>query len=109
MPKHFIKPKKEKVICQKCGQEFMGGAYVDHCPFCLWSLHVDDEIPGDRKSQCFGLMKPIGIEVRKREKIMIIYSCQKCGKRNVNKIADNDDFEKVIQLSAKSRHDKHEN
>ena len=27
------------------------GHYRNHCPHCLWSLHVD-ELPGDRASDC---------------------------------------------------------
>ena len=27
------------------------GHYRNHCPYCLWSLHVDD-LPGDRASEC---------------------------------------------------------
>ena len=27
------------------------GHYRNHCPYCLWSLHVDD-LPGDRASSC---------------------------------------------------------
>ena len=107
MAKHFIKPKKEKIVCENCGFKFEGGGYKNHCPKCLWSKHVDLEIPGDRKSGCRGMMKPKGIVIRKREKILINHECLKCGKRQVNKISPNDNMEKVIDLS--SRHDKHGN
>ena len=50
-------------VCRHCGREVLpltGGSYRNHCPFCLYSLHVDI-IPGDRASECGGLMEPVGI------------------------------------------------
>ena len=49
--------------CMKCGKEILpltNGSYRNHCPHCLSSRHVDNK-PGDRSSQCKGLMKPIGL------------------------------------------------
>ena len=36
-------------ICAHCGKEVepLGYTSRNHCPFCLWSLHVDIN-PGDR-------------------------------------------------------------
>lgn len=107
MSKHFIKPPKEEIICENCGKKFIGGGYINHCPECLWSKHVDQELPGDRKTDCHGLMKPVGIVIRKREKILIKHRCVKCGKKIVNKISPEDNMEKIIRLSGK--HDKHGN
>ncbi len=105
MPIHFIKPKKEEIICEKCGKKFLGGGYVNHCPKCLWSKHVDKKIPGDRKSDCLGIMKPIDIIIKKRGEISIKHQCIKCGKERLNKASKNDDMDKIIELS----HDKHGN
>ena len=99
MVKHFIKPKDEEIICENCGNKFVGGGYVNHCPLCLWSKHVDDIIPGDRKTDCHGLMRPVGVIIRKREKILIMHKCVKCGKEMLNKTAPNDNMEKIIELS----------
>lgn len=44
-------------ICQNCKREVLpipNGSYRNHCPFCLFSLHVDGEIPGDRKKYLQG-------------------------------------------------------
>ena len=41
-----------------------GTQHRNHCPFCLWSRHVDVE-PGDRASDCLASMEPIAIAVRK--------------------------------------------
>ena len=35
----------------------------DHCPFCLWSEHVD-VIPGDRAAGCGGRLEPVAVEKR---------------------------------------------
>lgn len=99
MPKHFIKAETENIICEKCGKEFVGGGYINHCPFCLWSKHVDEETPGDRKSGCLGLMKPVQIVVKKREKLLIRHKCVQCGKEILNKVSPLDDMEKIIALS----------
>jgi hypothetical protein len=99
MGKHFIKPKKEEIICENCGKEFIGGGYVNHCPDCLWSKHVDDLVPGDRKADCQGMMKPVEIVIRKREKILIRHKCVKCDKEMLNKISSNDNMEEIIKIS----------
>ena len=63
-----------------------------------YSLHVDENVPGDRASKCGGLMKPIGVEM-KRGKYIIVHECRECEKKMVNKAAENDDFEAVVKLS----------
>lgn len=55
----------------------MGGGTTDHCPRCLWGKHVDEEIPGDRASECRGLMKPIRSEYKKNQ-FRIYYKCTSC-------------------------------
>ncbi len=105
--KHFFKPPQKKVKCAHCGREFLGGGYRNHCPFCLWSKHVDEKYPGDRQAECQGLMEPIGIEIKKRGQIKIKHRCLKCGKITLNKMADDDNQEEIIRLS--SLHDKHGN
>ena len=49
--------------CVHCGSAVPAntdGHYRNHCPYCLWSLHVD-ELPGDRASECRQPMEPIGL------------------------------------------------
>jgi len=89
--------KIENFICQKCGEKVKGKGYTDHCPKCLWSKHVDVN-PGDRKSECNGLMEPISAEVR-NDKYIIYYKCNKCGFRHRVKSALDDDFEEIIKLT----------
>jgi len=52
--------------CHHCGLEFSldapGTRHRNHCPYCLWSVHLD-KTPGDRASLCRGGMEPIAIWV----------------------------------------------
>lgn len=101
--------KKEKNThfnCVDCGQYVMplqNGSYRNHCPFCLSSLHVDEVIPGDRKSGCLGVMKACGLKFNGKKGWQIVHKCTKCGEKKVNKAAEgdvqSDDWSKIVQLS----------
>ncbi len=54
-------------------------------------------MPGDRASDCGGLMKPIGFEERKGKGMVVVHQCQKCRKRIVNKLAPDDDYLPVVR------------
>lgn len=97
MPRHFI-CKKEDFTCEICRTQTKGNGYTNHCPNCFWSKHVDKEVPGDRSSPCQGLMEPIGVET-KAGKYLLIHQCQKCRKVSKNKSEDNDNFEKIIEIT----------
>ena len=91
----------EEFICENCGKKVpkLGYSCRNHCPYCLYSKHVDID-PGDRAQSCHGLLEPIGIEKNKKGYI-IIFKCKKCGEIRKNKIAEDDDMDKIIELSAK--------
>lgn len=86
--------------CEVCGAEVSALGYTarDHCPRCLYSLHLDD-FPGDRSSGCGGRLAPVGTE-RGKKTAKLVYRCEKCGIIKKNKTADDDDFEKIVRLSA---------
>ena len=69
----------------------------DHCPYCLYSKHVDIN-PGDRANECKGLLRPVGIE-KFKETFKILYICQKCKEQHKNVMAKDDDINKVIEIS----------
>ena len=75
-------------ICLHCGREVepLKKSSRDHCPFCLWSIHVDIN-PGDRANECRGPMEPISAVTDPRKGYIIIYRCQKCGEIHRNKAA----------------------
>ncbi|MDD3187101.1 MAG: RNHCP domain-containing protein [Bacilli bacterium] len=89
----------ENFICENCHNTVMPLKYSarDHCPFCLFSKHVDIS-PGDRLNACQGLLEPIGIE-KFNDTYKIIYKCQKCGQIHKNIMAKDDNYETIINLS----------
>jgi DNA-directed RNA polymerase subunit RPC12/RpoP len=90
----------EKFICENCGSEVSELSYTarDHCPNCLYSKHVDNN-PGDRASNCGGILKPIGIEKSSKAGFKIVYKCDKCGMIKKNIMAKDDNMDKIIELS----------
>ena len=95
-------------ICIHCHKEVsdypIGTKQRNHCPFCLWSLHLDKKLPGDRKSICHGLMKPIGLTSKNDRatdnlgELMIVHQCEKCGIFSKNRIAGDDDPYQLLEL-----------
>jgi len=88
---------KEDFICLNCGCNVSGDGYTNHCPECLYSRHVDIN-PGDRMSDCGGMMKPVGLKITSGDYI-IIHRCIKCGFEKANKSGKRDNNEKLIELS----------
>lgn len=89
----MAKPGNDSFECVVCGlsvQPLRNGSYRNHCPDCLHSLHVDAEVPGDRKSKCQGVIFPVGLEKTGKKGFQIIFRCQKCGTTSRNKAALDD-------------------
>ena len=86
----------ENFTCENCGQAVKGNGYTNHCPKCLWSKHVDKN-PGDRASECGGLMKPIAMQ-KNGQDIFLTHKCQKCGFEKRNKMATNDNFDTLLNV-----------
>ncbi len=93
-------------ICAHCGKQVppLGFTSRNHCPFCLYSLHVD-VMPGDRANPCGGLMRPVATEPHPKKGYIIIHECTKCGVRGRNRAAYGagelqDDLDLLITLSA---------
>jgi hypothetical protein len=92
-------------ICENCGQPvtpLSNGSYRNHCPFCLFSKHID-VTPGDHQNTCGGLMHPIGIKYNSKKGYQIIHRCLRCGRQSINKIAENtvqpDNMDIVVGLT----------
>lgn len=94
-----FKMRDENFTCENCGHNVEKLNYTarDHCPNCLYSKHVDIN-PGDRANQCQGLLIPISIEKFKNT-YKIIYKCQKCHQIHKNIMANDDNYDKIIELS----------
>lgn len=91
--------KDENFICENCNRSVRKLKYTarDHCPYCLYSKHVDIN-PGDRLNTCKGMLKPVKIEKFKNT-YKIIYKCEKCKSLHKNIMANDDDMDLIIELS----------
>jgi len=89
----------ESFTCEICNKlvEPLGYTARDHCPYCLYSKHVDIN-PGDRLENCQGILKPISIDT-KNNNYKIVYKCEKCKQIKRNISANDDDIKKIIELS----------
>ncbi len=75
-----------------------GGHNRNHCPYCLYSRHVDAERSGDRASTCLGPMAPIGAFQRPNGEHVLVHRCERCGFERFNRIQADDDFDLVLSL-----------
>jgi DNA-directed RNA polymerase subunit RPC12/RpoP len=93
--------------CLRCGLrvEPLGRTSRNHCPRCLYSLHVD-VMPGDRASDCRGLMEPIAV-VPDSKGYRIKHRCTSCGHTRMNRAAlsgtQPDDMASIIDVSASAQ------
>lgn len=89
----------EGFICDNCGIEVKPLGYTarDHCPYCLYSKHVDI-MPGDRENKCKGLLEPIGVE-KFKDIYKILYKCKECGGTHKNIMAKDDNMDEIIKLT----------
>lgn len=100
--------------CSNCRQmvlvtDMMATAHRNHCPWCLWSLHVDTK-PGNRASDCRARMEPVGLTFKRAGfdkygrpragDVMLVHFCRGCGEININRIAGDDSLDRVWELFA---------
>ena len=83
----------------------------NHCPYCLWSCHLDLYAAGDRLSACKGPMKPVGLTMKMgrnkyqrdaRGELMLIHQCTECKTLSINRIAADDDSGTVMTMFQES-------
>ncbi len=88
-------------ICENCGKRVSlrapGTHNRNHCPYCLYSLHLDND-PGDRRSVCRGKMAPVGKMYKKDGEEVVVHRCERCGFERRNRVAGDDDVEMVDKL-----------
>lgn len=90
-------------MCVHCGAGVVpvtNGSVRNHCPFCLWSLHVDDSKPGDRRSSCRSPMKPIDL-LKNKKGWQVLHRCTTCHKQQANIVATDtvqDDMAALIRF-----------
>lgn len=99
--------------CKQCGayvsvQKTISGVLNrNHCPYCLCSRHVDLFSAGDRLCACKAIMVPVGLTLKKsRDKyahthqgeLMLVHRCLGCGDVSINRIAADDDLQKLLAV-----------
>ena len=89
-------------VCERCRRVVPGQApgtrHRNHCPWCLWSLHVDLR-SGDRRCGCRGLMEPIAVWVQANGEWAIVHRCKECRAVRTNRIAGDDSELALISLA----------
>ena len=79
----------------------------NHCPYCLFSRHLDLYAAGDRLSACKARMKPIGLTLKRQSKkyarcdqgeLMLVHRCEDCGQLAINRIAADDDNAAILAV-----------
>lgn len=101
-----FKKNDEGFVCAHCGFKVLPlkTSSRDHCPRCLYSLHVDIN-PGDRANDCKGKLRPISATPDPKRGYIINYICEKCGESHRNRAAypaavQPDDIGVIIKLTA---------
>jgi len=89
-------------VCGHCGRRVptlpSGGRHRNHCPYCLYSRHVDGGMTGDRASACGALMEPLGTFQRRNGEYALVHRCLGCGSERFNRIAADDDLPLALSL-----------
>lgn len=83
----------------------------NHCPYCLWSCHLDLYAAGDRLCACKGRMKPVGLTMKVsrnkyrldgRGELMLVQQCVECGTLSINRVAADDDSSTILTVFQES-------
>jgi hypothetical protein len=112
----LIQLTRDGFVCTQCHTfvsctTFLSGVVNrNHCPYCLWSRHLDLIKAGDRLAACKGKMKPVALTLKKSYKkygepageIMLVHLCNDCGKISINRIAADDIAETIFELFERS-------
>jgi hypothetical protein len=77
----------------------------NHCPYCLWSRHLDLYEAGDRLSACKAGMQPVALTTKRRRnkyshvhgELMLVHLCTDCEDISINRIAADDDTQTLLE------------
>ena len=93
---------EEPFLCIKCNRLVLlpagGTGQRNHCPHCLWSLHVDFR-SGDRHSVCRSPMEPIAVWAKPGGEWAVVHRCESCGTLRANRIAGDDNEGLLLSLA----------
>ncbi|MGB7875133.1 MAG: RNHCP domain-containing protein [Anaerolineales bacterium] len=96
--------------CAHCGYIVTSAHWIsgvknrNHCPYCLWSRHLDLNAMGDRLSACKASMQPVALTTKRsidkygcgRGELMLVYQCTNCGNVSINRIAADDEASTLL-------------
>ena len=106
--RNFLGSGNDGFVCGHCRREVLPltqGSFRNHCPYCLWSRHVD-VVPGDRAESCRGLMEPVGVEGTTATGWTIHHRCSRCrATRAIRAALDDpqqpDDWDRIVELAVR--------
>ena len=98
--------------CAHCGHIVSSAHWLsgvnnrNHCPYCLWSRHLDLYAAGDRLSACKAPMQPVALTTKPsrnkyshgRGELMLVHLCTDCGNVSINRIAADDDASTLLEI-----------
>lgn len=98
--------------CAHCGHIVSSAHWLsgvnnrNHCPYCLWSRHLDLYAAGDRLSACKAPMRPVALTCKRsrnkyasgRGELMLIHHCMDCDDVSINRIAADDDANTILDV-----------
>ena len=99
--------------CRHCGayvsaaRALAGVANRNHCPYCLWSRHLDLFEAGDRLAACKAPMRPIGLSMKNSRnkythigngELMLVHLCTDCERISINRIAADDVPQAIMEV-----------
>ena len=89
--KNFLGRGNDSFDCRYCGATVLPlvTGFRNHCPECLWGLHVD-VVPGDRQNSCGELMQPVALEGSEGSGWFLVHRCEGCGETVRNGTAEDD-------------------
>jgi len=97
-------PEEKQFQCGHCQRtvttDAPGTKFRNHCPWCLWSVHVAaSRVQDDRESTCRGLMEPIAVSVQGGEEWALVHRCAGCGEIKTNRVAGDDDMVALLCIA----------
>ena len=99
--------------CQHCGayvsssRALAGVSNRNHCPYCLWSRHLDLFEAGDRLAACKAPMRPVGLTLKNSRnkyarigggELMLVHLCTDCERISINRIASDDIPQAIVEV-----------
>jgi hypothetical protein len=111
-----LNPDNRDFICAHCRlpvsaeRALAGVGNRNHCPYCLYSRHMDWREPGDRLSACKQAMPAVALTFKRSAnkyarnggELMLVHLCPDCGQVSANRIAADDDPEAILAVFERS-------